>query len=281
MNLLTSQDVFAGPYLDDPAEREKFGQAFLDMTNGFLAFPICLPGTTVWKGRQGRMYVISVLKKAAARSKANMKVTDEGQGQSEYLSQQPLSVSPCGGLPWKDECLGHVCHQGISPEPHYGTLDRSASDCVPRCLEHPRERSDSFACDRRCQRMPWPSIPLAALLAGPPAERLLVVQDGKEPACLMDFWALRCLEEMREAEAAGRQPDPHTADLGMADTVMDFLFASQDASTASLVWMISLMADHPDVLQKVRPSPACACKARVQECVRGSQLCRGLELNVL
>ena len=32
---------------------------------------------------------------------------------------------------------------------------------------------------------------------------------------------------------------------------MDFLFASQDASTASLTWMIALMADHPDILQKV------------------------------
>lgn len=68
----------------------------------------------------------------------------------------------------------------------------------------------------------------------------------------MDFWALRCLEEVAEAAEKGVQPDKHTTDLGMADTVMDFLFASQDASTASLVWMISLMADHPHVLQKVR-----------------------------
>jgi len=75
MNLLTSQEVFAGPYLDDPQEREKFGRAFLDMTNGFLALPICLPGTAVWRGKQGRKFVISVLKKAAARSKAAMKVS--------------------------------------------------------------------------------------------------------------------------------------------------------------------------------------------------------------
>jgi cytochrome P450 family 710 subfamily A protein len=33
--------------------------------------------------------------------------------------------------------------------------------------------------------------------------------------------------------------------------VMDFLFASQDASTSSLVWTISLLAAHPDILQKV------------------------------
>ena len=33
---------------------------------------------------------------------------------------------------------------------------------------------------------------------------------------------------------------------------MDFLFASQDASTASLVWLTCLLAERPDVLQKVR-----------------------------
>lgn len=38
----------------------------------------------------------------------------------------------------------------------------------------------------------------------------------------------------------------------MAYTVMDFLFASQDASTASLVWMLAQMAEHPDVFARVR-----------------------------
>lgn len=81
--------------------------------------------------------------------------------------------------------------------------------------------------------------------------RCLHVQTGQAPKCLMDFWALRCLEEVREAEAAGEPAPRHTGNPEMADTVMDFLFASQDASTASLVWMIVLMAEHPDVLEKV------------------------------
>ncbi len=33
--------------------------------------------------------------------------------------------------------------------------------------------------------------------------------------------------------------------------MIDFLFASQDASTASLVWCLTLMADNPDMLAKV------------------------------
>lgn len=69
----------------------------------------------------------------------------------------------------------------------------------------------------------------------------------------MDFWAQRCLQEIDEAAAEGRWPDEHTTDFSMAETVMDFLFASQDASTASLVWMVSLLADFPDILQKVAP----------------------------
>ncbi len=74
MNAATSQHVFAGPYLDDVAERAKFSAAFLDMTQGFLAFPLCMPGTQVWKGKQGRLFILGVLRKAAARSKAAMQV---------------------------------------------------------------------------------------------------------------------------------------------------------------------------------------------------------------
>lgn len=67
----------------------------------------------------------------------------------------------------------------------------------------------------------------------------------------MDFWALRCLEEIAEAEEQGTPPPEHTSDCAMADTVMDFLFASQDASTASLVWLTCLLAERPDILAKV------------------------------
>ena len=74
LNAATSQEVFAGPYLDDAEETEKFSAAFMDMTQGFLAFPLCLPGTAVWKGKQGRLYIIGVLKRAAARSKLAMQV---------------------------------------------------------------------------------------------------------------------------------------------------------------------------------------------------------------
>jgi hypothetical protein len=68
----------------------------------------------------------------------------------------------------------------------------------------------------------------------------------------MDFWAQRCLEEIKEAEEQKVAAAGHTTDRAMADTVMDFLFASQDATTSAVVWVTVLMADYPDVLQKVR-----------------------------
>ena len=74
MNAATSQEVFAGPYLDDPAEKARFSAAFMDMTAGFLAFPLCLPGTAVWRAKRGRLYILRVLARAAARSKAAMQV---------------------------------------------------------------------------------------------------------------------------------------------------------------------------------------------------------------
>lgn len=67
----------------------------------------------------------------------------------------------------------------------------------------------------------------------------------------MDFWAQRCLEELKEAAEQGVPAHEHTTDRAMADTIMDFLFASQDATTAAVVWVTVLMAEYPDVLQKV------------------------------
>ena len=74
LNVATSRSVFAGPYITSKEEEEKFGTAFLHMTEGFLALPICIPGTAVWKAKTGRLYILGVLEKAAAKSKAAMKV---------------------------------------------------------------------------------------------------------------------------------------------------------------------------------------------------------------
>jgi cytochrome P450 family 710 subfamily A protein len=165
LNQMTSQEVFIGPYLDDPETKARFTQAYRDMTDAFLAFPVCVPGTAVWRGRCGRIYVVKVLEQ-----------------------------------------------------------------CVSRARKY--------------------------------------IQNGGEPRCLADFWVRRCLEEIAEAEAEGVPPPSHTTDYKMADAMLLFLFASQDASTASLVWTTALMADHPDILARVRAE---------QYSLRGSELEKTLD----
>lgn len=81
-------------------------------------------------------------------------------------------------------------------------------------------------------------------------------KEGATPECLLDFWTLSVFDEVAEAERAGAPPPKHTDDHEMADSVLDFLFASQDASTASLTWTTALMAERGDVLQRVREEQA-------------------------
>ena len=59
------------------------------------------------------------------------------------------------------------------------------------------------------------------------------------------------MDEIREAEENSKPPPEYSSDLKMAITVMDFLFAAKDASTASLAQSVTLMSDYPQVLTKV------------------------------
>ena len=99
---------------------------------------------------------------------------------------------------------------------------------------------------------PLPLPPHTQVLTKAAARSKQRMREGREPECLLDFWSQQVLLEVAEAEEQGLPPPFYSADEKMADGVMDFLFASQDASTASLVWTITLMAEHPEVLAKVR-----------------------------
>lgn len=72
---------------------------------------------------------------------------------------------------------------------------------------------------------------------------------GEEPTCLIDFWMQ---ETLREMEAAGEKSPPHSSNLEIGGHIFDFLFAAQDASTSSLLWAVTLLDSHQDVLEKVR-----------------------------
>lgn len=152
MNQETSQDVFVGPYL--PASlREQFSAHYRNMTDGFLALPLPVPGTAVWRGMQSRKAVIRILSDCAAKAKVRLGA-------------------------------------------------------------------------------------------------------GGKPECLLDFWVEYLASETAAAAAAGSPPPPHASNDSIADVVMDFLFASQDASTASLTWLAALLCDHPAVAARVRAEVA-------------------------
>lgn len=76
--------------------------------------------------------------------------------------------------------------------------------------------------------------------------------EGGEPACLMDYWTAEILKDVKEAEESGLPTPPHSSDGEVGHHVFDFLFAAQDASTSSLVWAVTLLESHPEVLAKVR-----------------------------
>lgn len=90
------------------------------------------------------------------------------------------------------------------------------------------------------------------VLEGASRRSKAAMRAGKEPECLLDFWSQQINTDLDEAKAAGLPPPKYSSDGEMAYTVMDFLFASQDASTASLIWTLTQMAEHPDVLERVR-----------------------------
>ncbi|CAI9293012.1 unnamed protein product [Lactuca saligna] len=79
------------------------------------------------------------------------------------------------------------------------------------------------------------------------------MKTGEDPTCLVDFWMQETLREIAAAEEAGeKHPPPHSNSTEIGGHLFDFLFASQDASTSSLLWAVTLLDSHPDVLERVR-----------------------------
>lgn len=85
---------------------------------------------------------------------------------------------------------------------------------------------------------------------------------GGEVSCIMDGWIKSQLESVAwtEAEAKGStegmtKPTPllrEFTDFEIAQTVFTFLFASQDATSSAATWLFQVMAQRPEVLDKVR-----------------------------
>ncbi|CAK7198787.1 RNA polymerase C-22 sterol desaturase [Sporothrix eucalyptigena] len=86
---------------------------------------------------------------------------------------------------------------------------------------------------------------------------------GGEVTCIMDAWikAMIDSERWREAEAKGitveglEKPSPllrDFTDYEISQTIFTFLFASQDATSSACTWLFQIMAQRPDVLDRIR-----------------------------
>jgi C-22 sterol desaturase len=84
---------------------------------------------------------------------------------------------------------------------------------------------------------------------------------GGKIGCVMDAWIQNMIvsEDHRRSLALGDKtteaPDITIrwfSDMEISMTIFTFLFASQDASSSACTWLFQLMADHPDILNRVR-----------------------------
>ena len=130
-----------GPYLAaaGPAVRQKFGDAFIDMTVGFLAFPLCVPGTAVWRGRAGRLYILSVLETAAGQSKAAMKARPLAHQPNSSLASCLFALSAAPQtVHWRSDALTHgsLLVQGLFSNQARIWVAYWGSGCQMGCFRH-------------------------------------------------------------------------------------------------------------------------------------------------
>ncbi|KAH6856753.1 cytochrome P450 [Chaetomium sp. MPI-CAGE-AT-0009] len=85
---------------------------------------------------------------------------------------------------------------------------------------------------------------------------------GGEPNCIMDAWIIQMIQSQRwrdaqaKGDTEGVEKPTHIlrdfTDYEISQTVFTFLFASQDATSSAATWLFQIMAQRPDVLDRVR-----------------------------
>ncbi|KAA1468453.1 cytochrome P450 [Dentipellis sp. KUC8613] len=93
----------------------------------------------------------------------------------------------------------------------------------------------------------------------------IAMAQGKEPECMLDEW----INILNDPSWKGRRD---FSDHEMAMVVFSFLFASQDAMSSGLIYGFQHLADHPDILAKIREE---------QYRVRGNDVDKPLTLEML
>ncbi|KLJ07893.1 C-22 sterol desaturase [Blastomyces silverae] len=95
------------------------------------------------------------------------------------------------------------------------------------------------------------------------AKSKIRMAEGEKVTCIMDAWVKNMLDSAayREKIAKGMPVEDSDkpahllrdfTDYEIAQTIFTFLFASQDATSSASTWLFQLMADRPEILDKVR-----------------------------
>ncbi|KAJ5297418.1 hypothetical protein N7508_007667 [Penicillium antarcticum] len=84
---------------------------------------------------------------------------------------------------------------------------------------------------------------------------------GATPTCIVDHWVLHMIKskEYQEKLAAGETDAEKPTNMireftneEIGETLFTFLFASQDASSSATTWLFQILAQRPDVLNRLR-----------------------------
>ena len=115
---------------------------------------------------------------------------------------------------------------------------------------------------------------LVKTLAGCAEQSRARMDRGEEPTCLVDFWMQETVKEAAVAAEAGGSEPAHVSDVEIGSYLFDFLFAAQDASTSSLLWAVTLLDSHPEVLRKVRDEVSAIWSPESDSLITGDMLSR-------
>lgn len=106
---------------------------------------------------------------------------------------------------------------------------------------------------------------------------------GGEPNCIMDAWILQMIQSKKWRDAQeegitveGLEKPTHVlrdfTDYEISQTIFTFLFASQDATSSAATWLFQIMAQRPDVLDRVREENLLVRNGDVNAAVNMDQL---------
>ncbi|XP_021839046.1 cytochrome P450 710A11-like [Spinacia oleracea] len=103
--------------------------------------------------------------------------------------------------------------------------------------------------------------------------------ENEEPTCLVDYWMQGMVNEERELQqplqfppSPPPPPPPNCSNHQIGAHMFDFLFAAQDASTSALLWAVTLLDSHPEVLKKVREEVESIWKVESNKLITPEQL---------